>query len=456
MATTNKELIKNIIDDFEERKAARKGYELQWQLNIDFLQGRQNNYITNFDSVASSGKRFHWQNNASFNHIAPLVEARLSKLIAQSEQFIVTPLSDTEQDSQSASKCEKIIKAAFRKLDMKTLADQANMWSEMTGTAFYKVVWNNNGGRVVGEINNQPVHEGDANVVVCSPFEIYPDSLTAADVPQLSSIIHARPYTVEMVKRIWDTDVKGTDIEVHDFNRTSRAGTTLKNAVMVIERYKNGELVIIAGDKLLYRGEYDVLPFIRQTSESIPGCFFGRSVIERAIPVQRAYNGVKNRKAEFMNRLACGVLIVEENSVDLEALENDGLAPGTIVIHRQGTHPPKFMDGSNIPSELDREEENLLNELTSITVGSSISRGVASNVSGVALEIMVEQDRIRILRALNSGINARVGVARRFLQLYRKYAKESRLDRLTNGKSTEMLSWSKSDITSDDVEAANG
>jgi hypothetical protein len=268
----------------------------------------------------------------------------------------------------------------------------------------------------------------------------------------LGSIIHAKPYTVEAVKKIWGVDVLGGDIEVHNFGRNSnQERNVLSDAVMVIERYKDGVLEIVAGDKLLFSGNYNSLPFVRQTSEALPGVFFGRSVIERAIPVQRAYNAVKNRKAEFLNRLACGVISVEENSVDVEALENDGLAPGTIITYRQGSAAPSFMNGGFVPESLEREEERLLGELSSITGGSDVSRGQFKDVSGVALEIMVEQDKLRIRRSVESSQDALVLVATKMLQLYKQYATGIRMERLAQGKVVEIFTFSNKDITSDEV-----
>jgi hypothetical protein len=260
-----------------------------------------------------------------------------------------------------------------------------------------------------------------------------------------------------MVKKIWGITVNGTETEIHDFNRPAGGMSILPSSVMVIERYKNGELVIVAGETLVYRGKYtSPLPFVRQTCENTCGSFFGKSVIERAIPVQRAYNLTKNRKAEFLNRLSCGVLAVECGSVNVEALENDGLAPGTIIEYTVGTQTPKFVDNHEIPKELGQEEERLLNELAQITGGSDMSRGEFSNVSGIALEIMVAQDQLRIRRALQSGQNARCLVAQKLLQLYRENASSTRLDKLTHGKLVEIFTWSKNDITSDEVEVENG
>jgi len=138
-------IVESIRRDFETRKNARKNLELQWQLNIDYLNGKQNNFVASFDIVKSLSKKYFWQQSEVFNHIAPLVESRLAKLAVVKEEISVVPLSESEEDKVCAVKCEKIIKSAFKKVNMKSLVDQANMWAEMTGTAFYKVVWNNQG-----------------------------------------------------------------------------------------------------------------------------------------------------------------------------------------------------------------------------------------------------------------------------------------------------------------------
>jgi len=360
----NSDLVLEVTKDFETRKTARRAFELQWQLNIDFLRGNQNNYITKFDTVIPAGKQFYWQEREVFNHISRMIEARLGKL---------------------ATACEK--------LDMQHLVEKANMWSEMTGTAFYKIIW-----------------QGSPNVVVCSPFEIYPDSLTAEDIGECRSIIHAKVYRVSEIERIWGVVVAGQEIDVFDISATNRKKrTTMDNAAVVIERYErpsiahpNGRLVIVAGNKLIFSGDLPYgIPFVRQCSELVAGCFYGKSTVERAIPVQRAYNAVKNRKTEFLNRLACGVLSVEEGSIDLETLENDGLAPGKVLVYARGTTAPKFVDTGTLPAELEREEERLLRELEMICGVSNFGHIAESmNLSGVALQIMVEQDTQRMARTV--------------------------------------------------------
>jgi len=114
------------------------------------------------------------------------------------------------------------------------------------------------------------------------------------------------------------------------------------NSALVIEKYECptvkypfGRLIIVAGNKLVHIGELPYLnatnlergfPFIRQCSIVNPGCFWGTSVIERCIPIQRSFNAIKNRKHEFLNRLSMGVLAVEDGSVDTDNLEEEGIA----------------------------------------------------------------------------------------------------------------------------------
>lgn len=112
---TNTDLVAEVQKDFENRKAARRTHELQWQLNIDFLRGNQNNCITKFDTVVTMGKQFYWQGAEVFNHIAPMVEAKLGKLAAYKPIINVVPAGTEKTDTENAKLCKKIIQSVFSK-----------------------------------------------------------------------------------------------------------------------------------------------------------------------------------------------------------------------------------------------------------------------------------------------------------------------------------------------------
>jgi len=447
------ELVQSVIADYEERKLKRRGYELQWKLNLDFYNGKQNSMITNFNTLIQSGKQFHWQRNESFNHIAPIVEGRLSKIT--NYKVNIEPIQDVmegEVTADSVALCKNFLESTFNRLKLQDIIEQATMWSEVTGSAFYKVNWDAVAGSVVGVVKgdkeDEAITEGDICIGVCSPFEIFPDNLTATDMDEVRSLIHAKYLPQSTIKELWNVDVSSHPDE----------------NILVIERYEtptkknqNGRLIIVAAEKLLYDGELPyingedgkrALPFIRQVSEGIVGSFFGKSVIERAIPVQRAYNTVKNRKVEFLNRLACGVLAVEEGSVDLESLENDGLSPGKVIVYRHGSTPPKFMDTGTLPAELEREEERLLREFESITGSGEIIRSADSgNTSGVALSILQQVSNRRLLRTIESMVRAKAQIACHVLRLFKQFATIKRIERIIGEHGTEMLTFDSNSIT---------
>lgn len=63
-------------------------------------------------------------------------------------------------------------------------------------------------------------------------------------------------------------------------------------------------------------------------------------LVDMLIPCQQSYNALKGRYAEYVDKLSIGGIVVEDGSVDTDALAEDGLAPGKIIVYRQGSVPP--------------------------------------------------------------------------------------------------------------------
>lgn len=87
-------------------------------------------------------------------------------------------------------------------------------------------------------------------------------------------------------------------------------------------------------------------------------------IVEKLIPLQREYNDIRNRKNEFIDRLSFGITFVEDGSVDLDELAEEGLGPGKIVVYRCGSQAPIITQPDTKPyevyaSELDRIERDI-------------------------------------------------------------------------------------------------
>ena len=478
-------LVNDVTEDLKKRQQERRPFEAQRELNMNFLMGNQYCGVGFNNDVLEYDKQFFWQQREVFNHISSIIDMRLAKLNRVRPTMTVVPTSNDEGDIKTAKLSKKIVNNIYNKEDMYKIISNATKWSEITGSAFYKIIWDNDAGSTVAKDDmGKKIKMGDVTICALSPFEIYPDSVTNENIEDCKSIIHAKAYSTSDVELIWGKKVEGTDVNVFSLDSTSRGlggldyngiatkiiNSTKSNNVIVIERYvkptlnyPDGRLTIVAGKTLLYDGilpykngtdgERD-FPFVKQVSSPISGCFWGSSVIEKIIPVQRAYNAIKNRKHEFINRLSMGVLTVEDGSVDVDNLEEEGLSPGKILVYRQGSNAPGFMANAHIPAEFASEEEKLLSEFKVISGVSDLINMTQTyaNTSGVALQLLIEQDEARMLVTSEQIKFAIKTIARQILRLYKQFATVPRLLKVVGDNGDlEMIYFKSSDITSDDI-----
>lgn len=482
MSKNEEKIVAEITADFKKRQEARRPLELNWRLNMNFVVGNQFAQISPSGEIEESGKEYFWQEREVYNHIAPILETRLAKLARVKAKAQVRPATADDDDVAAASLASKLIDAVCKENDFSSQLALANSWSEICGSAFFKITWDPLKGHSLDAQNK--VKEGDVTISLCPPFEIFPENIAISDIDKQSSIIHARVLTVKEVKSMWHKDVKGGDVNVFSFDSTDVGGgfgytasvprlvsEKREDSVIVIEKYEKptsdyplGRLTIVAGDTLLFRGDMPYLngedgqrgyPFAKQVCIDNLTSFFGSSVVERIIPVQRAYNTVKNRKHEYMNRMAVGVLAVEDGSVDIDELQEEGLPPGKVVVYRQGSTPPLSLSPTQVPSEFSKEEEKLLNEfvmisgVSEVTTYSQVPRNVAS---GTAISLLLEQDDTRISLTADSLRECIKRIGKHVLRLYRQFAKVPRVKRITgeNGE-VEIASFSAGNIDSEDI-----
>ncbi len=345
-------------------------------------------------------------------------------------------------------------------------------------------MWNSDIGEIIAQKDGKNIKTGDIEISVLSPFEIYPDSVNNENIDDCQSIIHAKAYHIDEIKNIYGVDVKGEDINVFSLENT---GTGLgglgyhayatqvvsgvkSNHALVIEKYEkpsknypNGRFIIIAGETLVYDGELPFVnrvdgkrgfPFIKQVSIEQAGSFWGTGIVERLIPVQRSYNAVKNRKHEFLNRISMGVLTVEDGSVDLDNLEEEGLSPGKILVYRQGSNVPRYMANTSVPTDFEKEEQTLIAEFMTISGVSDILNNTPNytNLSGVALQLLIEQDESRISPTTDKIKECIKELGGQILRLYKQFVTIPKLIKVAgdNGE-LEMIYFTASDITSEDI-----
>lgn len=478
------DIVDSVRRDYEKRREDRKPLELQWQLNMNFVNGNQYTQIMPTGEIGEFGKQYFWQEREVYNHIASIVETRLSKLMRVKTGVTVKPFSNDESDIHAAKLSTALINAVCEQNNLPELINHAVYWSEVTGACFFKAVWDKDLGEKIGtDKDKNPVRVGEARICVVPPFEIFPDNVCASSLDECASVIHARAYKTQEIFDTWGVAVDGEEVNVFSLDNASVIGglgynasignvitTKVDDCCVVIERYTrptkdkpNGELVIIAGGKLLYYGDLPYVtddggvrgfPFAQTNCIRKAGSFFGTSVVERMIPLQRSYNAVKNRKHEYLNRISMGILAVEDGSVDMDNLEEEGLSPGKVLIYRQGANIPRFIETGSVPADFTYEEERLLSEFVTISGVSELSKysQTYGNMSGKAISLLVDQDDTR-LSLTSADLRLCIKrVCKLILLMYKQFATSKRIKRFAgdNGE-PELTYFDASDLTSEDV-----
>ena len=464
-------LVREVTEKFAERQKQRRMLERGWELNMNFLSGNQYVGITPAGELEEEQPRYYWQCREVFNHIAPAIDTRCAKLAQVRPVMSVRAATGEEGDMRTAKISSNVLRSVLEECSFDETMARAAVWSETCGTSFYKVLWDASarGG------------EGGVCIAAVPPFEIYPEDLSCERVEDQPSIIHARAMPVAEISERYGIKAapEKAEFPLAPYAAASNFAGGLgrgalpvrEDCALVIEYYEKptraypkGRFLAVAGGRLAYEGELPYCngeagergyPFAKQCALEFSGAFFGGSIIDRMVPVQRAFNAVKNRKHEFLNRLTAGVLAVEDGCVDTEELIEEGLPPGKVLVYRQGAPAPKMLAPDSLPSEFQQEEERLLDEFILVSGVSELSSTTQNRThvtSATGLQLLIELDDTRLAVTTDSIRRAVKKVGRQVLRLMRQFAGKRRLMRMTGeGKKVEMYYFSSADISSDDV-----
>lgn len=483
-------LARFVCKEFSDRVQKRTQLELKWNLNINFLNGNQYCDIDyGGGKVFSIEKLYDYQERAVYNNIAPIIETRTAKLSGVVPQVGAMTDSTDQNDIANARISTAVLRSISKRLNLPEKIMQAVNLSEMLGTAFYKNIWNpGHGDLLYRDEASQPVKSGEVDTIVCSPYEIYPDSLYVEHICDQRSIIHAHPYSIEEIEETYGVRLKGFPVNLFAMSNlanvtgglgwTSTADTVSQEIRdgydLILEYYEkptkkfpDGRLLIVAyhNEKLLYEGTLPYInetyqkrgyPFVKQTSITRPGCFFGISVIERLIPIQRDYNAIQNRINEYLNRAALGIPVIEDGSVDVDSLEYYGMPPGMPIVYGRGSEPPRFMDTPALPYSFLSKQDRLEEAFISVSGISELSRysKAPSNVSsGTALGILAQQDETRLAVSAENIRHAVLEVSRQWLRLYQQFAVFERILKLGGDElDTSAVYWNQRNLLPESLE----
>ena len=493
------DIIRRVTTDLEQRKEERAPLELVWRLISNYINGNQ---YCDIDpetmQIEDIEAPFDYLQRETYNRLAPIYEARLSKLSNIRPSMRCRPATNEIDDIAKAKTSTAILKGTQVKVNFFNILDTANSWMDLLGTVFFYNGWNTSGGKLLhmeetltigddGKIDKQvnSIYEGELSFGILTPFEVYPDSLQNQEITDCRSIIIEQVMSVDKIYDLYGIRVDGREISTYGVSPTSVTGglgykstvntlsiQTRKDSEVVITKmelpsrdYPDGRMTIVVGkSELVYYGElpYKVgecgkkcYPLVKLVAIKKAGSFFGTTVYERMLPVQRAYNAVKNRKHDYLNRAVIGAHTYEKGSIDEDRLLEEGIAPGSLHPRTPGSEPPEPIKNGEFPNVFVNEEQNLLRELEYLSGMSEmamISATPSGLRSGKALESIKESDDMRISRTGEMIRSAALEVSRQWLRLYKQFAVAPRILSFT-GKNeiANVFWWCSSDVTSDDI-----
>ena len=90
-------------------------------------------------------------------------------------------------------------------------------------------------------------------------------------------------------------------------------------------------------------------------------------LVERLMPYQRLFNATMNQRSDRIKYATYGVCFVEDGSVDADSLGADGVAPGSIVVYRQGSVGPQLVFDSAVEVNYSSILSDCLGQMRQIT-----------------------------------------------------------------------------------------
>jgi len=487
------DIIHNILEDLEKRRSQRSALERQWTLNANFLVGNQYCDIRPYTGdIEQLEPIYNWLNRETFNNIAPLIQTRIANLKKINYLMKVKPATNELDDYAKAEVSTSVLQYTQRTTDFEAKKDTAIYWNELCGNCFFLSWWDKDKGErlavetvtSVGEdgierTSERAFYQGDIDYGLITPYEVFPESIFKQGIESQRSIILEQVKSVEDIYDLYGVDVEGSDIETFELTPVTSGGglgyentvisighRTAENAEKVItylerpsKHRPRGRMAIIVGDEhLVYYGDmpYSKIPLVQTVCHELPGQFFGKSVIEDLIPLQRTYNGCINSIHEYIKRLSLGNMLVEEGSIDIEEYEDRGLEPGAFLVYKNGTNRPEPVPNGALPGDIMQERYNLKSDMeyvagvSQLMVTGSTPTGVTS---GAAINNLMEIDNTRLSLTGDHIRNAILKLAILWLEIYKVYATTHRIVNYVGANSIgKALIWSHEDINSYDVE----
>ena len=113
-----------LTQEYHRRAEQRKNVERSWTLNVNFYNGNQYAEVLPTGEICDASKRYFWEQTNVYNHVAPIIDARLAKFNGVKAEVSVKPSGSEQSDRLIAEFSTKLLKSVKQNLNFKKLRNK--------------------------------------------------------------------------------------------------------------------------------------------------------------------------------------------------------------------------------------------------------------------------------------------------------------------------------------------
>jgi hypothetical protein len=435
---TRKTLVSWANNTYTTLKQNRSRIERIWYINLAMYRGRQNIALIN-TPIGVNGFRLltppapPWRVRLVINKIRPIIRREIAKCTAQRPSFMVVPATNEDEDYYASRAATQVLDSIYDDYSLGKVNLSRQWWGSICGTSFFKCYWDKNKtAKQKGPMDPRTGAPSDLKGDMCIenliPFFLFVPDLMEEDINNQPFVFHV--YTKG---KGWLEAYYGKQV-VTTMTTKSREGDILEEAFFDIaglrkpleEQYRcmeiwikphghpmfpKGGMITIIGDQLiqvveeypLSHGEY---PFIKFTHIQ-SGQFYGTSIIEDLVPLQREFNRTRSQIVEAKNLMAKPKLMGPKGAIDPSKITSE---PGQYIPYEPGLGEVKPLPMQNLPPFVGEEVQRIMADMDDISGQHEVSRGNTPSqvTAATAISYLQEQDDTmlsEIIQAIEHGMS---------------------------------------------------
>lgn len=344
--SSDEELIESLEFRAETLTKDRQDTDYQNRLNLSFYRGHHWVFPTAGVGGTTQLRRAIYNPNdpksrvqVTTNKVAPHAERLIARITKGLPIPECRPVTIEERDMSAARVGSRILASEMERIHIQDVIVRLYFWVVLCRTGFIHPWWDAKDGPIVGEDDDGPLHLGNVNYDIISPFEVVlaPGSTTA---PTARWAIRTMAMSAEEIYDRWDCDIEGKD-----YPRVSTVNDEMGNIADFfgqresVEKFavrqfwlpaghndtaSDGFTLCWVGDQVLeprtkkYPYDHNHIPLAQFNYLPSPYGWMGHTPIDDIVEMNVDYNHMRSRESDIRDRLV-PKMIAALDSVDADA-----------------------------------------------------------------------------------------------------------------------------------------